>query len=142
MTEGDDRNAAAADEPALGELPPGMVVGGYRIEAVAGRGGMGIVYRATQLSLNRTVALKVIDPLLAGDPAFRRRFEDESAVAASLDHPNVVRSMRRLTRCERLGRSPGLRARWTPLTPRGWCTVTSSRPMCRWSGEQAGNTPF
>ncbi len=51
---------------------------------------MGIVYRATQLSLDRAVALKVINPLLAADPGFRERFRKESALAASLDHPNVV----------------------------------------------------
>jgi outer membrane protein OmpA-like peptidoglycan-associated protein len=89
MTAGDDRAASAAGG-ALGELVPGTVIGGYQIDGVAGRGGMGIVYRATQLSLGRTVALKVIDPHLAADPGFRRRFEDESALAASLDHPSVV----------------------------------------------------
>lgn len=89
MTAGDDRAASAAGG-GLGELAPGTVIGGYQIDGVAGRGGMGIVYRATQLSLGRTVALKVIDPHLAADPSFRRRFEDESALAASLDHPNVV----------------------------------------------------
>ena len=90
MSVGDDGAAASTEQPALTELAPGTVLGGYQIEAVAGRGGMGIVYRARQLSLGRTVALKVIDPLLATDPGFRERFERESAVAASLDHPNVV----------------------------------------------------
>jgi serine/threonine protein kinase len=75
---------------APGELAAGTVLGGYRIEAMAGRGGMGIVYRARQLSLGRTVALKVIDPLVRGDSGFRERFERESVLAPSLDHPNVV----------------------------------------------------
>ena len=51
---------------------------------------MGVVYRATQLGLGRPVALKVIAPQLADDPDFRSRFERESQVAASLDHPHVI----------------------------------------------------
>ena len=51
---------------------------------------MGIVYRATQLSLGRPVALKLIAPERAGDPGFRERFERESRVAAAIDHPNVI----------------------------------------------------
>ena len=65
-------------------------IAGCRVEAVAGRGGMGIVYRATQLSLDRPVAVKVIAPDLAADPRFRERFERESRLAASIDHPNVI----------------------------------------------------
>jgi serine/threonine protein kinase len=71
-------------------LAPGAVLGGYRIEDVVGHGGMGIVYRATQLRLDRTVAIKVIMPELASDPLFRERFERESMLAASIDHRNVV----------------------------------------------------
>ena len=71
-------------------IGPGVVFGGYRIEAVAGRGGMGVVYRATDLSLSRPVALKLIAPELAQDPAFRQRFLKEPHIAASLDHPGVV----------------------------------------------------
>ena len=51
---------------------------------------MGIVYRATQLSLGRPVAVKLIAPDRAGDPGFRERFERESRVAAAIDHPNVI----------------------------------------------------
>jgi hypothetical protein len=51
---------------------------------------MGVVYRATQLSLARDVALKVVAPECSSDPRFRRRFEQESRIAAALDHPNVV----------------------------------------------------
>jgi ABC-type branched-subunit amino acid transport system substrate-binding protein len=69
---------------------PGTSFAGYRIEAVIGRGGMGVVYRATDLSLQRPVALKLIVPELAGDERFRRRFLDESRLAASLDHASVV----------------------------------------------------
>jgi serine/threonine protein kinase len=63
---------------------------GYRIDGRVGRGGMGVVYRATDLSLDRPVALKVLSDELAKDPGFRRRFVTESKLAASLDHPNVI----------------------------------------------------
>jgi serine/threonine-protein kinase len=63
---------------------------GCRIEAVAGRGGMGVVYRATQLPLGRTVALKVVAPERAANPVFHARFERETRLAASIDHPNVI----------------------------------------------------
>jgi serine/threonine protein kinase/DNA-binding beta-propeller fold protein YncE len=68
----------------------GSVFAGYRIEDLAGVGGMGRVYRAIQIALNRRVALKVIAPELASEPAFRARFERESHLAASIDHPNVI----------------------------------------------------
>jgi serine/threonine protein kinase len=74
----------------VADLSPGSVFAGYRIESVAGRGGMGVVYRATDLALNRPVAVKLIAPSMAGDDAFRKRFKTEARVAASLDHPNVV----------------------------------------------------
>ncbi len=64
--------------------------GGYRIEEVAGRGGMGVVYRAVQLDLGRPVALKLIAADRAADPDFRERFQRESRMAAAIDHPNVV----------------------------------------------------
>jgi DNA-binding beta-propeller fold protein YncE len=63
---------------------------GYRVEAVAGRGGMGVVYRATQLGLDRPVALKVIASGLLGDPRVRERFLRESRAAAAIEHPNVI----------------------------------------------------
>jgi Protein kinase domain len=68
----------------------GAHIAGCRIESVAGRGGMGIVYRATQLSLARPVALKLIAPEHAADAGFRERFERESRMAAAIDHPNVI----------------------------------------------------
>jgi len=75
---------------AMAELAAGTVFAGHRIESVAGRGGMGVVYRATQLALDRTVALKVIAPGLLEDQTVRNRFVRESKVAASIDHPNVI----------------------------------------------------
>jgi len=72
------------------EFAPGDVFVGHRIEGLAGRGGMGVVYRATQLDLDRTVALKVITPAFADEPDFRARFVAESRAAASIEHPNVL----------------------------------------------------
>jgi YVTN family beta-propeller protein len=72
------------------DLTPGAAFAGHRIEGIAGRGGMGVVYRATHLALDHVVALKVIAPDLAGDERFRRRFADESRIAVSIRHPNVV----------------------------------------------------
>jgi serine/threonine-protein kinase len=63
---------------------------GYRIEELVGRGGMGVVYRAFDVRLKRSVALKLIAPELALDAAFRKRFARESELAMSLEHPNVV----------------------------------------------------
>src|SRR4051794_6013153 len=72
------------------DLNPGDAFAGHRITGVAGRGGMGVVYRAVQLDLDRAVALKLIAPQLAEDPSFRERFVRESRLAASIDHPNVI----------------------------------------------------
>ena len=72
------------------EFAPGDVFADHRIEGVAGRGGMGVVYRATELGLERVVALKVITPVLALEEDFRRRFVAESKAAASIEHPNVI----------------------------------------------------
>jgi serine/threonine protein kinase len=68
----------------------GRVVAGHRIDALIGEGGMGVVYRASHLQLRRTVALKVLPPALTADREYRHRFEREAAIAASLEHPNVV----------------------------------------------------
>jgi serine/threonine protein kinase len=72
------------------QLERGFVVGGYRIDELISRGGMGVVYRATNVALNRIYALKVLAPELADDDQFRERFRREMRVAASLHHPNVV----------------------------------------------------
>lgn len=74
----------------MAELAEGTVFAGHRIDGVAGRGGMGVVYRATHLALDHVVALKVIAPDLAHDERFRERFKRESRVAVSIRHPNVV----------------------------------------------------
>jgi serine/threonine-protein kinase len=68
----------------------GTELGPYRIEAVLGRGGMGVVYLATHTGLDRRVALKLLSPDYAEDEAFRARFLRESKLAAAIDHPNII----------------------------------------------------
>src|SRR3954463_9929287 len=65
------------------QLVPGSEVAGYRIESLVGRGGMGVVYGAMQLRLERVVALKVIAPELLDDEGVRERFLAEARAAAS-----------------------------------------------------------
>jgi predicted Ser/Thr protein kinase len=74
----------------VAELTVGSQFAGYKIEGIAGRGGMGVVYRARDEGLDRVVALKFIATDLASTPGFRERFTAESRTAASLDHPNVI----------------------------------------------------
>src|SRR5829696_9712228 len=76
--------------PSIPHMDNGTILGGYRIDGVAGQGGMGVVYRATQIGLERPVALKVIASELADNLDFRNRFKSEAQLAASIDHPNVV----------------------------------------------------
>jgi hypothetical protein len=68
--------------------PPGIP--GYTVVGWIGNGGMGAVYRAVQDRLGREVALKIISPVLAGDPAFAVRFEREARTLARLSHPHIV----------------------------------------------------
>jgi serine/threonine protein kinase len=128
-----------------------MRVGEYRIESFLGRGGMAFVYEATDLRLERHVALKVLAPELSQDAEFQQRFLRESRFAASLDHPNIVpiyeageasgllyMAMRHVSGgdlsafIEREGSlDPELssrsslpsRAPWTRPTPQAWCTA-------------------
>src|SRR3954471_17082856 len=72
------------------ELRPGEEFAGHRIESVLGRGGMGVVYRVMDLRLNRPAALKLITPALSADEDFRRRFQRESQLAASVQQQDVV----------------------------------------------------
>ncbi len=86
---------AAAPAPAATPPPAKAAgverrLGGFRIERVLGRGGMGEVLLAVQESLNRHVALKVLSPQLAADREFVLRFHSEARAAAALSHPNVV----------------------------------------------------
>ncbi|MGH3149220.1 MAG: serine/threonine-protein kinase, partial [Streptosporangiaceae bacterium] len=75
----------------MAELPlVGDEFAGYRLRAVLGRGGMSVVYQAENPRLGSLIALKVLVPELATDDAFRARFLEESRIAASLNHPNVI----------------------------------------------------
>ena len=82
--------AAPPPAPPQGDLEIGCTFAGHRVDAVAGRGGMGIVYRATDLMLGRRVALKLMAPGLAADPTYRARFLSECRLAAAIDHPHAV----------------------------------------------------
>jgi YVTN family beta-propeller protein len=74
----------------IGVTEVGSQLAGYRLDGVIGRGGMGVVYRATEIALERPVALKLVAPELAGDPVFREQFLSESRMAASIDHGGIV----------------------------------------------------
>src|SRR5215217_2126961 len=69
----------------------GKTLGNYRIDRLLGEGGMGAVYQAYDLALQRDVAIKLIHPHLARQPAFRERFMQEARLMARLDHPGIVR---------------------------------------------------
>jgi serine/threonine-protein kinase len=71
-------------------LRAGSLVAGYRLEAQVGTGGMAVVFRARDERLGRQVALKILAPGLAADPAFRRRFIAESRAAAVVDDPHII----------------------------------------------------
>ena len=86
MREADPARVGALDtDPRVG-----TELAGYRLDARLGRGGMGVVYRAHDLGLDRNVALKILSPELAEDERFRERFLTESRLAASIDHPNII----------------------------------------------------
>jgi CHASE2 domain-containing sensor protein/predicted Ser/Thr protein kinase len=95
------RGLFAADAPEVVEevlnaaeggraVGPTDIIAGYRLEEQIGKGGMGVVYRATQLALDRRVAVKLIAADKSKDSEFRERFKRESRLAAAIEHPNVV----------------------------------------------------
>jgi serine/threonine protein kinase len=71
-------------------LASGSTFAGYEVESVVGAGGIGILYRARQVRLDRPVALKLVEPEVARDPVIRERLRREARMVAALDHPNVV----------------------------------------------------
>jgi serine/threonine protein kinase/formylglycine-generating enzyme required for sulfatase activity/predicted esterase len=73
----------------LGLVPGSLIAGKYRILDELGRGGMGVVYKAEDLGLQRTVALKFLSADMTGDPDAKDRFVREAQAAAALDHPNI-----------------------------------------------------
>jgi serine/threonine protein kinase len=76
--------------PESQSIGPGEVIAGYRIEELVSRGGMGVVYRATNVALGQRYAIKVLAPELAHDERFLERFRREIRLAASLRHPHAV----------------------------------------------------
>lgn len=81
---------ASLDPTAISRPRTPNTLSGYRLEKLVGMGGMGEVHKAVQLSLGRTVAVKLLNADLAKDPAFVARFEKEAAALATLSHPNIV----------------------------------------------------
>ena len=139
----------------------GTDIGRYRIEAVLGSGGMGVVYRATDARLGRKVALKVLPAGYGDDPTFRARFLRESRLAASIEHRGVIpiyeagdadgqlyiamryvdgtdlaELLRREGALDPRARAGAGRRSWpprsTPRTRAGSCTGTSSRRTRSW----------
>ncbi|NMO93340.1 protein kinase domain-containing protein [Actinomycetospora sp. TBRC 11914] len=81
----------APGAPASGPAASGTVLDGrYRVGEVLARGGMSTVHRGTDTRLDRPVAIKIMEPSLASDPTFVRRFEREARAAARLSHPGIV----------------------------------------------------
>jgi len=77
--------------PGYDALVGTTIAGKFRIEAMVGRGAMGCVYRATQLNLKKTVAIKVLNPSRPADGAYAARFKREAKAASRMDHPNSMR---------------------------------------------------
>lgn len=84
------RDEAEAILAALSEDHPALSAAGYRLKRTIGSGSMGDVYLATQLCMDRDVALKILPTRLAGDREFQRRFMNEAKAMARLSHPNIV----------------------------------------------------
>jgi hypothetical protein len=148
-----------------GRFVPGTLLGGrYRVVALLGAGGMGEVYRADDLRLGQTVALKLLPPDVAGDPARLARFRDEVRLAREVTHPGVCRvhdlgeaeGLTFLTMefvdgedlaslLRRIGRLPLQARRSMSAARRGWCSGTPAADpgrvswlggssSCCWSG--------
>jgi serine/threonine protein kinase len=80
-----------ADPPSYEAILGRTIAGKFRIEAMVGKGAMGCVYKATQLNLKKTVAIKVLNPARPADGAFAQRFKREAKAASRMDHPNSLR---------------------------------------------------
>ncbi len=81
---------SAQSRARYGEIKKGDVLGGFRIEQMIGAGAMAVVYEATQLSLDRRVALKILPQEFAAKESFVRQFDSETDLLATLNHPNIV----------------------------------------------------
>jgi serine/threonine protein kinase len=87
----DQTPTPVADRYSAAAAPHFEIIGDFEVIGQLGQGGMGTVYRARQISLNRQVALKILPTRLATDPEYVARFQREARVAANLAHPNLVR---------------------------------------------------
>ncbi len=85
-----DPTPALGDDPDAGLLPPNTALGVYRLQGALGRGGMGVVYAAYDTSLDRRVAIKVLNAELCRNAQFIERFEREAKACAALSHPNIT----------------------------------------------------
>src|SRR6266849_9863872 len=84
--------STATETAAKGQLQPGTIIGDrYEIQQLLGQGGMGAVYKARDIELERLVALKLIRPDLASHPEILRRFKQELILAREVTHRNVIR---------------------------------------------------
>src|SRR5262245_8207873 len=90
QTTGETLSWSLDSEEAIVRDLTGATLGDFQVERLLGRGGMGQVYLATQISLNRPVALKVLHPRFLSQPAYLSRFEAEATAVAKLNHPNIV----------------------------------------------------
>src|ERR1700761_9277196 len=91
LTPGCGTRCLLGRECSMAELPlVGDEFAGYRLRSVLGRGGMSVVFQAEHPRLGNVVAIKVLSPELASDDVFRTRFLEESRIAASMNHPNVI----------------------------------------------------
>ena len=93
-TDGSDSEMSSDAQPVI--APPtddwlGKTIAGYEIIAKLGQGGMGVVYKGRQVSLDRTVAIKVLSKALSDNQEFIKRFEREAKSIARLNHPNIVK---------------------------------------------------
>ena len=77
----------AAQDPFIGKV----IDGRYEIQARIGEGGMGVVYKARQVSIDRVIALKMLNPQMAADPTWVQRFYNEAKACSRLQHPNTIR---------------------------------------------------
>ena len=90
MAEQDRENGVPDETQAFRTLSPGTMISHYRIIEKIGAGGMGVVYRAEDTKLRRTVALKFLPPRFLCDSDARARFEHEAQSASALNHPNIT----------------------------------------------------